>query len=59
MKRKYKKPTIKTMGIEEENVLDDSLGQNNAKGYKQLSKGSDFDSEEDGPDTPTDPDVWE
>ena len=62
MKREYIKPAIKSKSIGPENIFAASpnKGYTNAKGNSiQLSKGSDFDSEEDGSDTPTDPDFWE
>lgn len=59
--KKYNKPTIKSKSIvSDDNFAASPSGVAEAKGNSiQLSKGSDFDSEEDGSDTPTDPDVWE
>ena len=53
MKRKYKQPTIKSRDIETENDLARSIGYG-----PQLSKDSEFDSEEDNPTDTASGGLW-
>ncbi len=59
MKRKYKQPTIKSRDIETENDLARSIGVNDVRSYgPQLSKDSEFDSEEDNPTDTASGGLW-
>lgn len=59
MKKKYIKPTIKSKSFEAVKFLDNSNSIHEAKGNRhQLSKGMEFDDEDDESETPTNYSLW-